>query len=406
MAPVIRALARLPRVEVQICDTGQHREMSAPIMKWFGIRPRYRLGLMTANQTLSGLMARALVELDRLLVKCRPDVVVCQGDTTTAMATALAAFHRRIPVAHVEAGLRTGDRLQPWPEEINRCVVDLVTDYYFAPTAGARDNLLADGVDPRRIWVTGNTAIDALSWTLRKLRSTPLPATAWPQKVRALTNHLTNNSRPVRPFVLITAHRRESFGDGMRNIATALKQLAHGHPDIDWVFPVHLNPNVGDVMRAALDSLPNVTLLEPLGYPQFCWLCARATLLLTDSGGVQEEMPSLGKPVLVMREVTERPEGIDAGVVRLVGASTASIVQHVSGLLTDPRALRRMSRKLDLYGDGRAAARIAGVLTCQPTDFPLAPVRKLGQKTDRHTTPNSRRAEKHTLSLQPLPREQ
>lgn len=363
MAPVIHALAARREVEVITCDTGQHREMSAPVLRWFGIRPRFRLDLMSHNQTLSHFFARALVSLDDLLARCHPDIVVCQGDTSTAAAAGLAAFHRKIGLAHVEAGLRTGNREAPWPEEINRRIIDLVADFYFAPTRSAAQALRREGVPASRIHLTGNTGIDALLWTLRRLADAgPLAPRSWPPALRPLVASSRHAKVPAREFVLITCHRRESFGAAMKEIAAAIAGLAVKFPDTDWVFPVHLNPNVRTVMHRVLDSLPNVKLMEPLDYPRFCWLCSQAAFILTDSGGIQEEAPVLGKPVLVMRDTTERPEGVKAGVARLVGNSTAGIVREASRLLTRAAWRRRMGRKLNLYGDGKASQRIAQIL--------------------------------------------
>ena len=346
MAPVVQALSRRPEFEVRTCDTGQHREMSGPVIEWFGLRTDHQLGLMTPSQGLSQFMAQALAKIDEVLAETAPDLLVCQGDTTTAAAAALAAFHRQIPVAHVEAGLRTGDRHAPWPEEINRRVIDLVADRYYAPTRSAADALLREGVPAASILITGNTAIDALLWTIKKLEANS-PAFA---------------SGHDRPCVLITAHRRESFGAGMQSIADALVTLAGRFPDTDWIFPVHLNPNVHEVMHTRLGGLPNVKLLEPLDYPRFCRLLSRCTFVLTDSGGVQEEAPALGKPVLVLREVTERPEGVAGGTVKLVGCSAIRIVEEATRLLQDPAALKAMSVPGNFYGDGTAAEQIAADL--------------------------------------------
>jgi UDP-N-acetylglucosamine 2-epimerase len=358
MAPVIHALAARPDAEVIACDTGQHREMSAPILEWFGIRSDHQLGLMTHNQSLSHFMAQALVKLDDVIAECAPDLLVCQGDTTTASAAALAAFHRRIPVAHVEAGLRTGDRTAPWPEEINRRIIDLVAHHYFAPTQSSADALLREGVPAAGIHITGNTAIDALLWTLKKLeQERPYTTDDWPEELRAIVA-----APGQRPFVLVTAHRRESFGAGMQSIADALVTLAARFPEMDWIFPVHLNPNVRAVMHAMLADIPNMKLVEPLDYPRFCWLLSRCKLVLTDSGGIQEEAPALGKPVLIMREVTERPEALTAGAAKLVGCSAPRIVEETARLLSDGESLRGMCIGRQLFGDGTAATQIIRVL--------------------------------------------
>jgi UDP-N-acetylglucosamine 2-epimerase (non-hydrolysing) len=360
LAPVIQTLQTQRGAKVFTCDTGQHREMSGPLLKWFGIRPNFQLRLMAANQSLSQLMARAVLKLDQVMARTKPDIVICQGDTTTATATALAAFHHKIPVAHVEAGLRTYDFSYPWPEEMNRQIIDLLAHYHFTPTPIAKKNLLSEGAFAQRVWITGNTGIDSLFWTLDKIKRSPPKSSTWPTSLRALVSSI--RGKQARPFVLVTAHRRENFGRGLRQITKAIRMLSKRFPYLDWIFPVHLNPNVRQVVHQNLKSLKHVKLTEPLNYPQFCWLFEQSMFVLTDSGGIQEEAPCLGKPVLVLRVVTERPEVVKAGVAKAVGNSTKNIVQEVERLLTEPQVYRRMSKKMNLYGDGKAALRISKVL--------------------------------------------
>ena len=357
LAPVIAALAAEPGIRARSCTTGQHREMLAPVLDAFGIRPDHDLALMRPGQSLNALAARAVAALDPVLEAEAPDRVLVHGDTTTAMAAALAAFHRRIPVGHVEAGLRTGDLARPWPEEANRRVIDAVADQLYAPTPAARDNLLAEGLGSRRIVVTGNTVIDALGMALERL-----DAGAGGAAIGALRGLRA----PDRRLLLVTGHRRESFGAGFEGICDALARLAR-RPDLQIVYPVHLNPAVRDPVHARLGGLAGIRLIEPLDYLPFVWLMREADIVLTDSGGVQEEAPSLGKPVLVMRDVTERPEAVAAGTARLVGTDPGRIVAAVSRLLDDPAEHRRIARIANPYGDGCAAARIVAAIRGRPT---------------------------------------
>jgi UDP-N-acetylglucosamine 2-epimerase (non-hydrolysing) len=352
MAPVIRALGQQPdEFTSVVCVTAQHRQMLDQVLSLFAITPDYDLNLMTADQTLAQLTASALTQLDQVLAREKPDWVLVQGDTTTALTGALAAFYQRVKVAHVEAGLRTGDKSQPFPEEINRVLADAICDLHFAPTAAARDHLLREGIRDQSIVVTGNTVIDALldiaardyDWQIGELASVP------------------HDKR----LVLVTAHRRENFGQPLENICAALRELAARFPDAQFVYPVHLNPNVQRVVHQTLGNLRNVTLLPPLEYLPLVQLLRQATLVLTDSGGLQEEAPSLGKPVLVLREVTERPEGIAAGTVKLVGTDTATIVRETAHLLTDQTEYERMARASNPYGDGQASQRILASLLAQ-----------------------------------------
>jgi UDP-N-acetylglucosamine 2-epimerase (non-hydrolysing) len=347
LAPVIwECRQRSDRIEPIVCTTGQHRDMVAPLLEYFGISPDDQLELMTPNQTLAGLTARCLEGIDAVLVRRQPYCVVAQGDTTTVMAASLAAFYRHIPFVHVEAGLRTGNLQAPWPEELNRRVADIVADLYCAPTQRAADALLAEGTPAEAVRVTGNTVIDALLETVRRQRNREQP---WQGKYEFLDAHR---------MVLITGHRRESFGQGFENICQAIATLADRFVDEQFVYPVHLNPNVWGPVHRLLGSRGNVHLVAPVGYPEFVWLMERSTLVLTDSGGVQEEAPSLRKPVLVMRDVTERPEAVEAGAARLVGTSTEAIISGVSALLTDPVQYAACQIDHSPYGDGRAAERI------------------------------------------------
>ena len=347
LAPVLWECRKRPdRVEPAVCVTGQHRDMLIPLLEYFGICADDQLDVMMPNQTLAGLTARCLESLDAVLVRRRPGCVVAQGDTTTVMAAALAAFYRRIPFVHVEAGLRTGNLQAPWPEELNRRVADMVTNLYCAPTRRAADVLLAEGVPPLAVRVTGNTVIDTLLDTVCRQRSRQQP---WQAKYDFLDG---------RRLVLITGHRRESFGQGFENICEAIVQLADRFAEEQFVYPVHLNPNVQEPVRRLLANRANVRLLDPVGYPEFVWLMERSTLVLTDSGGVQEEAPALKKPVLVMRDVTERPEAVEAGAARLVGTSSEAIVHGVSSLLTDPAQYAACQIDHSPYGDGHAAQRI------------------------------------------------
>ncbi|RAR54871.1 UDP-N-acetylglucosamine 2-epimerase [Paraburkholderia unamae] len=375
MAPLVTRLESDGEVESIVCVTGQHGSMLEQVMAFFRITPQYDLALMTANQTLNGLASRLLGALDDVLERAKPDRVLVHGDTTTACMAALAAFHRRIPVGHVEAGLRTGNLQQPWPEEMNRRVVDVVSDLMFAPTAGSKANLARESLAGRVI-VTGNTVIDALHETTARLDADAALRASLEARMRFVDGK--------KPLLLVTGHRRESFGSGFQNICAALAELALGD-DIQIVYPVHLNPNVRGPVQAALGGMRNVHLIEPLDYVGFVWLMQRASLILTDSGGVQEEAPALGKPVLVMRDVTERPEAVAAGTVRLVGTARESIVEAVRELLRDPQAYGDFARRLNPYGDGHASARIVASLTGRSFDEFAHP----GVEANRTASPNA-----------------
>ncbi len=349
MAPVVQELARYPgEFRSVVCSTGQHRQMLDQVLRLFDITPDYDLNLMQHDQRLAQLTARLILSLDETLDTVQPDCVLAQGDTTTVLATSLVAFYRGIPFGHVEAGLRTGNKRHPFPEEINRRLADAVTDLYFSPTERARQALLCEGFSDGNIYVTGNTVIDALlqvaardgAWSDGPLSSVP----------------------GADRYVLITAHRRESFGKGFQQLCLAIRDLAAEFGDVQFVYPVHLNPNVRQPVSAILSEVTNVSLIEPLDYFWLVQLMKRSTLILTDSGGIQEEAPSLGIPVLVMRETTERPEGVEAGVVKLVGTERLQIVSEAKHLLTDPLAHAAMASSVNPYGDGRAAERIVAAL--------------------------------------------
>ncbi|NWG08669.1 MAG: UDP-N-acetylglucosamine 2-epimerase (non-hydrolyzing) [Chloroflexi bacterium] len=357
LAPVIHKLKSYPaEAQVSVCSTGQHRQMLDQVLDLFQIHPETDLALMRENQTPSQVAAGVLATLDPLLASHQPDWMLVQGDTTTVMAATLAAFHRKVRVAHVEAGLRTYDRENPFPEEMNRVVADHVCDLHFAPTAQARANLLAEGIREKSIFVTGNTVIDALLWAAEQ----PLTETAHLELEQYRLLGLTQGE--ARRLILVTAHRRENQGEPIRQICRALRRLALERPDYPIVYPVHRNPNIWEPVHEFLGEVPGITLTPPLDYLTLVHLMKRSVLILTDSGGIQEEAPSLGVPVLVLRKTTERPEAVDAGAVRLVGADTNLILKEVDRLLDDPLAYRAMAQAINPYGDGLASQRIADVL--------------------------------------------
>jgi len=348
MAPVLHAL-RNAGADSRVCVTAQHRGMLDQVLQLFDITPDADLDLMRPNQTLEGLTAAVLEGVSGVLDDMKPDMVLVHGDTTTTFAAALAAFYKRIPVGHVEAGLRTGNIYAPFPEEVNRRLTDGIATLHFAPTEGSKRNLLSEGTDARHVYVTGNTVIDALFMTRDRLAADA-----------SLSAKLAQDMpypAAGRRMVLVTGHRRENFGDGFRNICNALRDLA-GRGDVDIVYPVHLNPNVRQPVNEILGDAESVHLLEPVDYPAFVHLMSKAHIVITDSGGIQEEAPSLGKPVLVMRDVTERPEAVDAGTVRLVGTDRQRIVAAASELLDNGATYESMSRAHNPYGDGKAAERI------------------------------------------------
>jgi UDP-N-acetylglucosamine 2-epimerase (non-hydrolysing) len=349
LAPVIMELRRhKDRIQTVVCATGQHREMLQQVLKTFGLHPDFDLDVMKTNQSLADVTCAVLTGMDGVLEREKPDVMLVQGDTSTAMAASLAAFYRQIPVGHVEAGLRTQDRYNPFPEEINRRLTTHIADCHFAPTELSRKNLLREGVSDDRILVTGNTVVDALNYIVTNLQ--PLGPRVVPE--------IPDSKR----LILVTAHRRESFGDGIRKICAALRRLALSRSDILIIYPVHLNPNVQDPVRTILEGVPHVLLLEPLDYVSFIGLMERAHILLTDSGGMQEEGPSLRKPVLVMRSVSERPEAVMAGTASLVGTDPETIVASVNRLLDDAELYQQMTSHENPFGDGAAAKRIVRFL--------------------------------------------
>lgn len=362
MAPVVQRLAATPNVTSQVCVTGQHREMLDQALALFGIVPDFDLDVMRPGQTLNGITASVIQGLQPILADCRPDLVLVHGDTTTTLAASLAAYYERVPVGHVEAGLRTGNILSPWPEEINRKVAGAVAHLHFAPTARARANLLAENVCPSSVHVTGNTVIDALHQVVARIEDDP-----GFQAECAIGLGLD----PARRLILVTGHRRENFGPGFNRICSALARLA-ARPDVQIVYPVHLNPKVRGPVERRLGSLPNVRLLPPQDYLPFVYLMRRADLILTDSGGVQEEAPSFGKPVLVMRDTTERPEAVEAGTVRMVGTDEDCIVAGAHKLLDDRAAYQAMSFAHNPYGDGQAAGRIVAAIQEWAAHLPLA----------------------------------
>jgi len=358
MAPIVRRLARDARFEQRICVTAQHREMLDSALALFDIAPDIDLNVMGPGQDLFDVTSKVLLGMRDVLRRERPDVVLVHGDTTTCLATSLAAFYERVPIAHVEAGLRSGDLAAPFPEELNRIVTDRVARWMFAPTEGSRANLLREGANPDDVFVVGNTVIDALLWMRERIagRTARDYESAFGPELAALADHW--NGR----IVLVTGHRRENFGRPFEELCGAIRDAARAHDDWLFIYPTHLNPNVQRPVRSILGSSPNVALCAPLDYEPFVWLMNRSDVILTDSGGVQEEGPALGKPVLVMRDVTERPEAIEAGVARLVGADSARIIGSLEELLGDARAYGRMATARNPYGDGRSSERIASTL--------------------------------------------
>lgn len=355
MAPVVLALRVQPDdFEVTICSTGQHTTMLDGAMAAFDLKPEVELGVMKPGQSLAELTSRLLLALDAHFEATQPDLVLVHGDTTSAMAGALAAFYRQIEVGHVEAGLRTGNLLSPFPEEYNRRSVAIATQHHFAPTPAARANLEREGVAPDSIIVTGNTVIDALLLTIRALEGRPEEVA----QLRARLLPQIGFNIEAQPFVLITAHRRENFGAGLDNICFSIHELAKANPDLHFIYPVHLNPKVKDVVEHKLVDVPNVVLIPPQDYKDFAWLLRHCLLVLTDSGGIQEEAPALGKPVLVMRDNSERPEAIEAGTARLVTTDPLRVISMTQTLISDTAALEEMARAVNPFGDGHAAKRI------------------------------------------------
>lgn len=366
MAPLVKEFQKQPkRVETVVCVTGQHREMLDQVLKIFDIKPDYDLNIMKQGQDLYDVTARVLTGMRDVLKEVKPDVVLVHGDTTTSTAAALAAFYQQIPVGHVEAGLRTHNIYSPWPEEMNRLLTGRLATYHFSPTPLSRNNLIKESVDDRNIIITGNTVIDALYWVVDKIKNNKELDNEL-DDILSKAGYDVNRLNNGKKLVLITGHRRENFGDGFINMCTAIKDLTVKYPDLDFVYPMHLNPNVRkpihEVFGENLSGLKNMFFIEPLEYLSFVYLMEKSSIVLTDSGGIQEEAPGLGKPVLVMRDTTERPEALDAGTVKLVGTDYNKIVNEVSSLIDDKAAYEKMSKAVNPYGDGLACGRIVNAL--------------------------------------------
>lgn len=366
MAPLVKEFQKQPkRVETVVCVTGQHREMLDQVLKIFDIKPDYDLNIMKQGQDLYDVTARVLTGMRDVLKEVKPDVVLVHGDTTTSTAAALAAFYQQIPVGHVEAGLRTHNIYSPWPEEMNRLLTGRLATYHFSPTPLSRNNLIKESVDDRNIIITGNTVIDALYWVVDKIKNNKELDNEL-EDILSKAGYDVNRLNNGKKLVLITGHRRENFGDGFINMCTAIKDLTVKYPDLDFVYPMHLNPNVRkpihEVFGENLSGLKNMFFIEPLEYLSFVYLMEKSSIVLTDSGGIQEEVPGLGKPVLVMRDTTERPEALDAGTVKLVGTDYNKIVNEVSSLIDDKAAYEKMSKAVNPYGDGLACGRIVNAL--------------------------------------------
>ena len=366
MAPLVKEFQKQPkRVETVVCVTGQHREMLDQVLKIFDIKPDYDLNIMKQGQDLYDVTARVLTGMRDVLKEVKPDVVLVHGDTTTSTAAALAAFYQQIPVGHVEAGLRTHNIYSPWPEEMNRLLTGRLATYHFSPTPLSRNNLIKESVDDRNIIITGNTVIDALYWVVDKIKNNKELDNEL-EDILSKAGYDVNRLNNGKKLVLITGHRRENFGDGFINMCTAIKDLTVKYPDLDFVYPMHLNPNVRkpihEVFGENLSGLKNMFFIEPLEYLSFVYLMEKSSIVLTDSGGIQEEAPGLGKPVLVMRDTTERPEALDAGTVKLVGTDYNKIVNEVSSLIDDKAAYEKMSKAVNPYGDGLARGRIVNAL--------------------------------------------
>lgn len=368
MAPLVTEFkSNSDKFETFVCVTGQHRQMLDQVLHLFQIVPDFDLDIMQSGQDLYDITSRVLVGMRDVLKDIKPDLVLVHGDTTTSMATALAAFYQRIDVGHVEAGLRTHNLYSPWPEELNRQLTSRIAKYNFSPTELSKQNLLKENVDKDSIYVTGNTVIDALHWVSEKINSDKEILADVERQIEK-SGYETNRLLSGKQMVLITGHRRENFGEGFANISEALKTLSGKYPDVDFVYPVHLNPNVRQsIAKVFNDNQPhnNLFLIEPLDYLPFVCLMGKSKIVLTDSGGIQEEAPGLGKPVLVMRNTTERPEAVDAGTVKLVGAHSARIITELSRLLEDPGYYNTMAKAVNPYGDGKAAVKIVNILSAQ-----------------------------------------
>ena len=355
MAPLVHKLMKTDGILFKSCVTGQHREMLDEVLNLFGVRPDYDLNVMKKGQSLSELTSRIITGMETVLEDFNPDIVLVHGDTSTTFAASLAAYYKQIEVGHVEAGLRTGNLYSPWPEEANRKLTGCIAKYHFAPTDLAKNNLLKEGISDDCIYVTGNTVIDALLMVVERLRSDDKLRLEIEQSYRFLD--------PQSKLILVTGHRRENFGGGFENICCALKQIASDNPDCCVVYPVHLNPNVREPVNRILQETPNIHLIEPVSYLHFVYLMQRSYLIMTDSGGIQEEAPSIGKPVLLMRDNTERPEAVSAGTVKLVGTNIDLICGAVQKLLTDTTAYNRMSEANNPFGDGKASDRIVEIVS-------------------------------------------
>jgi len=355
MCPLVHVLEAEPLIESRVCVTAQHREMLDQVLNLFEIKPDYDLNIMQPNQGLYEISANILQKIKPVLEEFKPDLVLVHGDTSTTFVTSLAAFYQQIKVGHIEAGLRTGDIYSPWPEEANRKLTSALTQYHFAPTTGSEENLLNENIPQGNITVTGNTVIDALLWVKEKIATNPVLE-------KSLSNQYDFLDKSKR-LLLVTGHRRESFGDGFEDICNALRDIATTHVDVEILYPVHLNPNVQEPVNRLLKGVSNVHLIDPQDYLPFVYLMTRAYIILTDSGGIQEEAPSLGKPVLVMRDTTERPEAVDAGTVKLVGTSSEKIVKEVNNLLNNEQSYLAMSKAHNPYGDGLACKRIVEEIT-------------------------------------------
>ena len=349
LAPVIKQAKKNKGIKSFVCLTAQHREMLDQVIRFFEIKPNFDLNLMTPNQNLAAFTSEATKKLNNVIKKVKPDWVIIQGDTTTTFVGALCAFYHKVKIAHVEAGLRTFNKYSPYPEEINRTLTTNLADLHFAPTKRAEKSLIKEGVSRKRIKVTGNTGIDALLVALKKTKKYGTKASL--QKIDF-----------SKKIILVTGHRRESFGEPFKKICSALKKLAKSFPEFEIVYPVHLNPNVKKLVFKMLKSIPNIHLIKPLDYPSFVWLMKKSYIILTDSGGIQEEAPSIKKPVLVMREVTERPEGIKAGIAKIVGTNDKNIVKSVRKLIKDKKLYKKMTTTKNPYGDGKASQRILKAL--------------------------------------------
>lgn len=366
MAPLVKEFQKYASdFETIVCVTGQHREMLDQVLAIFDIKPNYDLNIMKKGQDLYDVTARVLVGMRDVLTECQPDVVLVHGDTTTSTAAAIAAFYQQIPVGHVEAGLRTHNIYSPWPEEMNRQITGRIATYNFAPTPLSCENLLKEGVDDKKITVMGNTVIDALYWVVNKIKNDVVLNEELKQ-ILAKVGYDTERLVDGRKLVLITGHRRENFGDGFINMCSAIRDLKNKYPEVDFVYPMHLNPNVREAIHEVfgkdLSNLGNMFFIEPLEYLSFIYLMEKATIVLTDSGGIQEEAPGLGKPVLVMRDTTERPEALSAGTVKLVGTNYDKIVNEVCTLLNNEMEYEKMSKAVNPYGDGLACSRIVNYL--------------------------------------------